>query len=115
MRKRNVNYFFDTVFWYLLYFLPVGAYLISLACNNVFDLAKFFNLFGFDFVSNNIILNSLSSLFGADGILPIFNNIAPLYIFTWFVCTFLVHLAVDFLLFVPRLAHKLMDEFFKGD
>lgn len=116
MRKRTVKYLADTIFWYLVYFLPVACFLIFLATgkDNI-NFSSFFNELGFEFVSSNVIYDSLSSLFGVGGVLPIFTDSTPFIIFTWFIGTFLIHLAVDFLLFIPRLAHKYMNTFTQGD
>ena len=80
------------------------------------DLSKtsfktFFDDLGFTFATDNIITNCLSEYFGADGILPLFANDTPFILFSWFICVFVIHLVVDFLLFIPRLAHKWMNEF----
>ena len=66
---------------------------------------------GFGFATDNIVVNSLEEIFGANGVMPIFSTDTPFIIFAWFICVFLIHLVVDFLLFLPRLAHKWMNEF----
>lgn len=120
MRKKTVNHLADTIFWYLLYFLPIIAYLLFLlaepsSSTNVVNFATFFDNIGMGFVSDNILVNSLSSIFGANGVLPIFANNTPFLIFAWFIGIYLVHLVVDFLLFIPRLCHKYMKNFTQGD
>lgn len=116
MRKRNVNFLADTIFWYLIYFLPVVAWLIYLfaepsSSTTLVDFGTFMSNIGFGFVNDNIIISSLSGLFGANGVLPIFSSSTPLLIFTWFICAIICHLAVDFLVFIPRLAHKWLNAF----
>ena len=118
MRKRTITFVADTVFWYLIYFLPIIAYLfmfLSGAMQQVLPFDTFFNSLGFNFFTDNVIFTSLSSLFGQNGALPIFATDTPILIFTWFISTFLIHLAVDTLLFIPRLAHKWLDSFTKKD
>ena len=116
MRKRTVNFLADTIFWYLIYFLPVVAWLLFLiaepsSTTTPIDFATFMSSIGFGFVNDNIIITSLSGLFGSGGVLPIFSSNTPLLIFTWFICAIIVHLAVDFLVFIPRLAHKWLNTF----
>ena len=120
MRKRVVSHVADTVFWYLLYFLPVLAYLLYSFvlppyATEVLNFELFFENVGFGFVADNVIITSLSSIFGIDGVFPIFSTNMPFIIFTWFIGIYIMHLAVDFLLFIPRLAHKWLNKLTKGD
>ena len=116
MRKRTVNHVADTVFWYFIYFLPVLCYFLYLFAepssgSTVVSFSAFFENIGIGFVSHNVVVSALSSLFGSTGILPLFSTDVPFIIFGWFICTFIGHLAVDFLLFIPRLCHKFMEKF----
>lgn len=120
MRKRTVNHLADTIFWYLIYFLPVLGYLLYLIAEpsngtNLVSFSAFFDSIGIGFVSDNIIINSLKDIFGTGGVFPLFSTDIPFDIFGWFICTFIVHLAVDFLLFIPRLAHKWLNNFTQGE
>lgn len=76
-----------------------------------FGFSQFIQGLGFGFATDNIVVNSLAEIFGANGVMPIFSTDTPFIIFAWFICVFLIHLVVDFLLFLPRLAHKWMNEF----
>ena len=116
MRKRTVNHVADTIFWYLLYFLPVLGYLLYLIAEpntgtNLTNISNFFESIGLGFVSNNIVVSTLKDIFGTNGILPLFSTNAPFEIFGWFICCYIGHLAVDFILFIPRLCHKFMEKF----
>ena len=116
MRKRTVNHLADTIFWYLLYFLPVLGYLVYLIAEpstgtNLVSISDFFNSIGIGFVTDNVVIKTMKKLFGANGVLPLFATNAPFEIFGWFICTFIGHLAVDFILFIPRLCHKFMEKF----
>lgn len=116
MRKKTVNHLADTIFWYLLYFLPVITYLIYIMCIggtdvNIINFADFFSSIGLGIVESNVIVSSLSSIFGSTGVLPLFNTSVPFIIFGWYIGMYIIHLAVDFLLFLPRLCHKYMDKF----
>ncbi len=117
MRKKSVSNLFDTIFWYLLYFLPVLLYILSFVSRFITAipaLPAFFDSVGIVF-KDNIIYTTLIGIFGDGGVFPLFGSDGPFLIFTWFVSVFLIHLAVDFLLFIPRLAHKYMDKFCQND
>lgn len=60
----------------------------------------------FAFTADNVVYVALTALLGADGIVPLFSTNAPLLMVTWFASMVLVHLFVDFIVFIPRLAHK---------
>lgn len=120
MRKRTIGTLADTIFWYLIYFLPVLVYLLYVLAQPstgtaIVSFSDCFSDIGLGFVSDNIVVTSLKSIFGTDGVLALFSTDAPFIIFGWFICTFIVHLAVDFLLFIPRLAHKWLNKFSQGD
>lgn len=118
MRKKTVNHLADTIFWYLLYFFPILAYMIYLfaeSCTSIMSFGLFFSSMGFDFVTNNFLLVGLSDIFGVNGIMPLFQNDLVFYIFVWYIGIYLIHLAVDFLLFIPRLAHKYMNKCIQND
>lgn len=120
MRKRTISNFADTIFWYLVYMLPLIAYLLYLIAEpasgtSLVSFTSFFDVIGIGFVSDNIVITALKDLFGAGGILPLFSSDVPFIIFGWFICTFICHLAVDFILFIPRLCHKFFNKFYQGD
>lgn len=120
MRKKTVNHLADTIFWYLLYFLPVLGYLLYLIAEpsngtTLVSISDFFNSIDIGFVTDNIVINTLKGLFGAEGALPLFATNAPFNIFGWFICTYIGHLTVDFILFIPRLCHKYMEKFTQGE
>lgn len=113
MRKKTINHLADTIFWYLLYFLPVITYLLYLvgAPTELLSIQGFYDHIGLNFVADNILVSSLTDLFGASGILPFFSTSTPIIIFSWFIGVYITHLAVDFLLFIPRLCHKWLKTF----
>lgn len=119
MRKKTVDHCADTLFWYLLYLFPVLGYMLYLFVEpgtgaTLLSFETFCSNIGVSFFTDNIVLSSLTSIFGVEGVLPLFNSSAPFIMFTWFVCVFIAHLAVDFLLFIPRLAHKWLRGFYDG-
>lgn len=116
MRKKTVTHMADTVFWYVLYFLPVICYLLFLfihpgstspALPPTFE--SFLTDIGLTIVADNPIVNALGGFFGANGTLPLFNSNAVFIVLTWYVATYLCHFAIDFILFIPRIAHKWLD------
>ena len=120
MRKKTVNHLADTIFWYVLYFLPVIAYLLfliaepSTGINNV-NFLTFIDNCGFGFVQDNIIVNGLRGIFGVNGTLPFFTTDLPFVIFTWYVGVTIAHLFVDFMIFIPKLAHKWLNKFTRSE
>lgn len=112
MRKKTIKNICSTVFWYVLYLLPVISYLLYLFGRNGADPSLFSAFLGnFVVLENNIVYSTLSSIFGANGILPFTNSNALFIILTWYVFVYIAHLLIDFLLFIPSYAHKLIKEF----
>lgn len=111
MRKKTFSFVFDKIFWFLVYALP--ALLLVLGCihqdvNNTFT---FIDTVLLDGIDSNFIYTGLVDLFGSSGVLPVFgsNDLIP-RILTYFIAVSLIHLAVDFLLFIPRFAHKYLNK-----
>lgn len=112
MRKKTVKCLCDNIFWYLIYLLPLIIFAIYSFQNGTFvPLTDCMSAIHLDIFSNNVIFTSLQSLFGTSGIMPLFNNADILAYLSYFVSVFIVHLAVDFLLFIPRFAMSLLDKF----
>lgn len=120
MRKRTVNHIADTVFWYALYFLPVIAFFLYLIAEPssstvAVDFEAFFEGIGLGIVTDNVIITTLKDIFGQSGLVPIFSTNTPFIIFTWFIGVYIMHLCVDFVLFIPRIAHKWLKKFTNGE
>lgn len=113
MRKRNVSYLADTIFWYLLYFLPVIAFGIMLAVGQVTTFDSALSTLGLTIDESSIAYTTLSSIIGAGGILPMFASPGIIKFFVWFINVLIAHLLVDFILFIPRIAHKWMSYFYQ--
>lgn len=114
MRKRTINHLFDTIFWYLIYLLPLIFSIIYWIKFGILDIANIFTLAGFDLFANNIVFNSLNSIFGSIGIIPLFNGTGILMYLSYFIICMVVHLAVDVLLFIVRIAHNWIEGFIGG-
>lgn len=87
----------------------------SISTGMTYDFKDFVNEMGFEFATDNIIVNTLGDIFGTGGVMPLFDNDTPFIIFAWFIGVYLLHLLVDFILFIPRIAHKWMKDCTGGD
>ncbi|MBQ4541306.1 MAG: hypothetical protein IJA23_00480, partial [Clostridia bacterium] len=77
-------------------------------------LSDCFSAIGLGVLTDNIVLTTLTSLFGFGGVLPLFLTNDILIYFTYFISVYIIHLCVDFVLFIPRLSHKWLKEFTSG-
>jgi len=112
MRKRTLNCLFYNIMWYLIYLLPIFAFLFMLIrTGSIMPLSDCMSTFGLGVLTNNFVYNALNGLFGSSGVVPLFANPDVLLYLSYFICVYLAHLAVDVLLFIPRYSHKLMDAF----
>lgn len=139
MRKRTVNCIVKNIFWYTIYLLPIIVALIitlSVTSESFFywfketyqfqTIDSLSNLFVFNFdgvlraiidIDYNPIYSALVSAFATDGgVVPLFSNestggVAFLRYFAYFISVYLLHILIDFLLFIPRLCHKWMNSF----
>lgn len=117
MRKRTMSAIADHFYWLLVSLLPLLCYLIqflSYELTTVTDSLPTFLTYmqSFGISTDSIIYSVLGDLFGAGGILPMFSagsNAVLLYL-SYFVMVQIIHLAVDFLVFIPRLSHKWMEK-----
>lgn len=112
MRKKTLSHLFDDILWYTLYLLPVLCFLIvSWRTGEFVTLSSAMSSCGLDIFIENPVFATLSSIFGDAGILKLFSSVDFIQYASYFVSVFLVHLAVDVLLFIPRFAHKCMSCF----
>lgn len=111
MRKRNCDHFFDILFWYIIYALPFLAWLFALIGQYQIDFPAF--LVASDFAEVNFVYTCLKSVFGNAGELILFSD-NLLFMFSWFINCVIIHIMVDVLLFIPRLAHNWLEKFTSG-
>lgn len=111
MRKKSISHFFDIFMWYAIYMLPLIIFVICYCVGHFTTLADCFVLGGLDIFADNFIFSALNDLFGVAGVMPLFAGVDILHYATYFISIFLLHLAVDVLLFIPRFAHKCVDCF----
>ena len=116
MRKRTQNHLFDNIMWYLIYLLPLICLVLAFA-SGVTDLtiSGLMSQLGLQVLTDNVIYTNLVGIFGTGGVFPLFDNLEILSYLTYFISVFIIHLFVDFLLFIPRLAHKWMRKISGGD
>ena len=116
MRERTQKNLFDNIFWYLIYLLPLIIWVVvSFRTGNIVSLSNALETMGLKVLENNQILTNLSEIFGSSGVLPLFVSTDILLYISYFICVFLIHLFVDFLLFIPRIAHKWLNKLYGGD
>lgn len=121
MRKSRISHLADTIFWYIIYMFPIIAYFLLLIAepgtgtNAIINLETFFNNIGVGLANDNIVVQTINNIFGEAGILPLFKTNMPIIMLSWFVSTYIVHLAIDVLLFIPRFAHKFIEKTTQGD
>lgn len=112
MRKKSINNFFDSALWYLVYMLPLICFILLLfKTGQPLGLAECMSSCGLGVITDNVVYTALNSIFGVGGVLPLFVSADILLYFSYFICVWICHLAVDVLLWIVRYAHKLMDNF----
>ena len=122
MRKKTIKFTADTIFWYVIYFLPVLSYLlfcftepVNVAQTGVITGFNTYITTAFNFTENTFIYSILADIFGSNGVFNLGLDNALILCLSWFIGTFIIHLAVDFVLFIPRLCHKWLKDFTQGD
>lgn len=109
MKKKTITTLFDKVFWYIVYMLPIVVMLIlTLKQGDFVTIADTFTSLNLTGIDGSIVYNALFGIFGTGGIMPIFASPDILLFMSYFVYANIVHLFVDFILFIPRLAKKWM-------
>ena len=104
-KKKMLMIIIDNLFWMLIMIIPVMVLFITKQ-----DFSVVLAQFGIN--DSNVIYTTLVEIFGASGLFPLFKDNSPfLLYFTFLVVVELMHLFVDFLVFIPRIAHKWFDSF----
>jgi hypothetical protein len=116
MRKKTLNDLIDNIFWYAIYMLPILCMLLVIYQTGAFvSLSSALSSVGLGILIDNPILLTISGIFGAGGVLPLFQSTDILVYICYFVSVFILHLLVDFVLFIPRLCHKWMKSLYGGN
>ena len=115
MRKRTIKCLCDSVFWHLLYLLPLLLVVgVSFETGVFTSVSTAMSTLGLDVFTTNPIYITLTNLFGSAGVVPLFQGTAILEFLSYFVSVFILHLCIDFLLFIPRLAMEWLDNLYGG-
>lgn len=114
MRKKTIKYGLDKILWLFLMLLPLLVYAIQahqFGIEGVTIYDVFYGGLGFD-MTDGIIVDAVYSFIGPNGYVPLIDsmNIIPFYI-QWLCVVVIVQLVYDFLMFIPKLAHKFMHKF----
>lgn len=74
-----------------------------------------FDVVGYDW-SSDLVYTTVDDIFGLNGIFPVFraNSVIIKFLCYYFYVNIL-HLLIDFLLFIPKLCHKLLDNANRGE
>lgn len=118
MRKKTIAFGLDKLMWYIIYLFPVLLVLLSTINTPLADIIAYVrdNRFVTD-LANTEIYGSLAQIFGSGGLVPLLDGVVEQCVLSY--CTYVVimviiHLAVDFLAFIPKFAHKCFDHFLGG-
>lgn len=96
----------DYIFWFIISITPLIVYFVSSWNNpNTIDFSSFIANYRFTFIAN--IFNSI---FTDTFIFPT----ALVDFISYFCSVEIIHVFVDFVVFIPRFAHNLTDKFYGG-
>lgn len=111
MTKKHVVNCLDSIFWFLVYIMPLFLWCaICIKAGAITSFESVFTTIGIDITTDNIIYTALTSIFGVDGVFPIFNGTAIFTFITYFASVYFVHFIVDVLMWVVRWAHDFMNK-----
>lgn len=122
MRKRTAKYIFEKLMWGIIMFLPIIGYILTLTGNkeleNTLTTSNFINYINtagwLNPVTYGDIYKNLYDLFNKTLTRLLGNNELNQtlsFLGAWFIIIEILHLTVDVLLFIPRWAHGVMDNF----
>lgn len=115
MTKKKISFILDRLFWGFIALLPLLVYLVFIIKNGTtYSLENVFNDFGFGIDTSSVIYQTFIQIFGvasgSSATIPAFlSNGVVLYI-SYMVLVELIHLIVDILLYIPRIAMKWLDK-----
>lgn len=112
--KDIVGHIFDNLMWYLIYLMPLILLGIYSCKTGITDLSTIMHMAGLDIVADNVVLTTITAVFGTGGVLPIFQQPSLLIYLSYFICVNLIHLIVDILLWIVRACHRLVNHGFGG-
>lgn len=116
MRRKTLVNIADELFWLVVALLPVlfyiGQFLIYKFDNLASEIPSFYSyLASFGILTDSVVYTTLADIFGTNGVLPLFAVDSPVLLFlSYFIIVMIVHVAVDVLVWIPRLSHKWISE-----
>ena len=130
MKKKTCLILIDRIFWAIILLLPIlywlftpigysigGGTALSGLSGNSINMVGFSDVLGnFGISTSSFIYGVLNDTFGENGVVPFFSsNSALILYFTYFISIEILHLLVDFLVFIPRLSHKWLNYLTRAD
>lgn len=134
MRKKSINNLIFNIFFYFILLFPLLSYSLGICTGDIIttvpsqttnnfvvnvdyiDFNSYMSGLGLDILSNNIVTTTIESIFGYQGIMPLFpQNSAFISYFTYIVTIYILRLALIPILFIPKFAIKLTDSFIRSD
>lgn len=110
MGKKKISWLYDLLYYGLFTLIPIIAYVVHLHHFDNVTLISFFEDMGI--LNTNVIFTAFVDMFGTNGYLPLIDDSSVLfYMFTYIGIVTILHLVLDFIIFIPRLAHKYMTYF----
>lgn len=120
MRKRNISFWFDTLFWFLMWLMPAIFYLFNYLAYDISATGLTIMSFS-DFIVQNFgisatstLYDSLHTIFSDNNYLGVIDSTVSNSLILYFVYIFfieLIHIFTDVILFVPRFAHNFIAKF----
>lgn len=135
MRKKNFKSHCTSIGWTILQFLPLIFFIFGLLfeCLNYQQTGTLFSVQGNRFAFENVLesfhfhcvilfeenlifqaIMEITLYFFPPESLNMFIAV-PLVTLSWYITVFLLRLCMDFILFIPRLAHKWLHSAYGGD
>lgn len=120
MRKRNLPYFIDGIFWLIMWLLPVLFYMFNYLAYDIavsgISIASFsdFIVNNFGISINSEIYTTLTTIFTDNNYLGVIDSTISNSLILYTIYIFfieLIHIFVDVILFVPRFAHNFIAKF----
>ena len=91
MRQKSVNFIFDKIMWYLLYFLPILVMIFSSIHGTPLTIIDTMTQLGVTPSTSNVIYTSLVTIFGTGGVLELFSSTGIFLYLTYFVSCYVCH------------------------
>lgn len=120
MRKRNIPILIDSVFWLIMWLLPVLFYLFNYLSYDIsssgISIAAFsdFIVSNFGISDSSIIYTTLITIFTDNNYLGVIDSTISNSLILYVIYIFfieLIHIFVDVILFIPRFAHNFIAKF----